>query len=290
MNSKELSEQIDPLNFSVMRLQPLFNETILGDATGFFYYGILNNKPNFWLVTNWHVLSGRNADNPEQVLHSKKALPNRLRLSLILKHGHAEYATRPDAHVLMQEQYIELYDQQGLAGWYQHKSKNNLDVAVINVGAAFDSFNITGINQIAMQNDMAIQIGNGVFILGYPLGFSHFISTPIWKRGSIASEPNLETPESKTRVVIDATTRQGMSGAPVIMREKTHYITEDGKIKTHVNATRWIGIYASRPNILSSENESGEDCRAEVGYFYKMRCVHDTITEGIRGPNFGSLP
>jgi hypothetical protein len=67
---------------------------------------------------------------------------------------------------------------------------------------------------------MAIQIGNPIFILGYPLGFSHFINTPIWKRGSITSEPHIETAESGLKVVIDATTRQGMSGAPVIMREK----------------------------------------------------------------------
>jgi hypothetical protein len=59
---------------------------------------------------------------------------------------------------------------------------------------------------------MAIEIGNEVFILGYPLGFTHFVNTPIWKRGSIASEPHIETAETKFRVVIDATTRGGMSG------------------------------------------------------------------------------
>src|SRR5271166_3805241 len=89
---------------------------------------------------------------------------------------------------------------------------------------------------------MAIQIGNQVFILGYPLGFQHFIETPIWKSGVIASEPNLETPESRNRVVIDATTRQGMSGSPVIMRQKTHYLSERGNIIRHPNATRFIDL------------------------------------------------
>jgi hypothetical protein len=147
---------------------------------------------------------------------------------------------------------------------------------------------------IAEQNDMAIQQGNAVFILGYPLGFSHFIDTPIWKSGCIASEPHLETVEETAigggRVIIDATTRLGMSGAPVIMREKTHYLTENGEIIQHANATRWIGIYASRPNILIGPALSDEDRRPEIGYFYKSGAVQKTITDGIRGPNFGELP
>ena len=100
----------------------------------------------------------------------------------------------------------------------------------------------------------------------------------------------LETGDQKGRVVIDATTRQGMSGAPVIMREKTHYIADNGEIKCHINATRFIGIYASRPNIPVITDINDEDRRAEVGYFYKSGFITDAIVRGIRGPNFGDLP
>jgi hypothetical protein len=287
--SSALLSQIEPLNFAVVRLEPLFNDMKLGDATGFFVFGNLDNRPNFWLVTNWHVLSGRNADDPMCILHSQLALPNRLRLSLMLKPDQSEYESRP-GQVLFQEQVVELYDADGRAMWYQHPQRNDRDVAVLNYAPHFQRFNISGVNELAAQGDMAIQIGGTVFILGYPLGFSHFANTPIWKKGSIASEPNLETPDSKTRVVIDATTRQGMSGAPVIMRERTHYLAEDGQIKTHVNATRWIGVYASRPVIRVRASALDEDRRAEVGYFYKMGCVYEAITHGIRGPDFGDPP
>lgn len=147
-----------------------------------------------------------------------------------------------------------------------------------------------GINQAALENDMAVEIGNKIFILGYPLGFSHFMNTPIWKGGIIASEPHLETAGIEGKVVIDATTRRGMSGAPVIMREKTHYVAENGEIKSHVNATRWIGVYASRPNILVPSGLIDEDRRAEIGYFFKSSLVIDVIRDGIRGPHFGELP
>jgi hypothetical protein len=287
--STALLSQIDPLNFAVVRIEPLFGDIKLGNATGFFCSGELDNRPNYWLVTNWHVLSGRDADDPRRILHSKQSLPNRLRLSLILKADQPEYRDNPN-QILIQEQIVELYDGDGRAMWYQHPRRNELDVAVLNYGPHFERFHVTSVNEHATQHGMAIQIGSAVFILGYPLGFSHFINTPIWKRGSIASEPNFETPDSKTRVVIDATTRQGMSGAPVIMRERTHYFAEDGQIKAHANATRWIGIYASRPNIAAGAAGNDEDRRAEVGYFYKMGCVHETITRGVRGPDFGDTP
>ena len=190
----------------------------------------------------------------------------------------------------MQEQTIELYQPNGKASWYQHPSKNLVDVAVLRVPPVLlERFIIRGINEVAVRNDMAIQIGSEVFILGYPLGFAHFMNTPIWKRGSIASEPNLETSESGSRVVIDATTRQGMSGGPVIMRSKTHYIDEQNRIIEHVNATRWIGIYASRPDLPAISTAVDDDRRAEVGFFYKSSGVVQAIVQGILGSDFGEL-
>src|SRR5262249_45564785 len=151
-----------------------------------------------------------------------------------------------------------------------------------------ENFNITGINEHETARDMSIQLGNRVLILGYPLGLSHFVGTPIWKAGTIASEPHLETPDSKGRVVIDATTRQGMSGAPVFMREKTHYLSEEGLIKKCANATRWIGIYASRPPIRAVAMQEDEDRRPEIGYFYKSGSVFEVIMKGSRASSFAS--
>ena len=71
-----------------------------------------------------------------------------------------------------------------------------------------------------------------------------------------------------------------MSGGPVIMRAKTHYLDESGKVVEFANATRWIGVYASRPNIAPSANALEDDRRAEVGYFYKGGWVAEIITSG----------
>jgi hypothetical protein len=74
------------------------------------------------------------------------------------------------------------------------------------------------------------------------------------------------------------------------MRAKTHYLDESGKVVEFANATRWIGVYASRPNIAPSANALEEDRRAEVGYFYKSGWVAEIITSGICGPDPDMMP
>lgn len=282
---------IDPLNFSVLKVESLFDDEHLAWATGFFYSGLLDNKPCQWLVTNWHVLSGRNASKPENVLHKMAAIPNRIRIQLPSRID--SDCKEQTGKLFFHEKFISLYDSDGLAMWYQHPTKSAVDIAVINVGSQLMGHLATGVNELCTECDMAIEIGNQVFVLGYPLGLSHFANTPIWKRGAIASEPHYETPSSRNKIVIDATTRKGMSGAPVIMREKTHYLAESGVVKQKANASRFVGVYASRPALVS--NSAIEEVEAslashEVGYVFKSGCVHEVIVAGLRARRYGELP
>jgi hypothetical protein len=165
--------------------------------------------------------------------------------------------------------------------------KNKVDVALINLGQLLSDTGISHVNEITTATDMAITIGADVFILGYPLGFSHFIDTPIWKRGSIASEPHLEAPNTQNRIIVDATARKGMSGSPVIMRAATHYLSEDGQIKCSPRAARLIGVFSSRPQFQAEEPT---DTFAEIGYVYKSGCIHGIIVSGTQAPEYGMLP
>jgi hypothetical protein len=55
-----------------------------------------------------------------------------------------------------------------------------------------------------------------VFVLGYPFGPGK-TGLPVWKRGSIASEPDL-VPQVENYLLVDTASRPGMSGSPVILR------------------------------------------------------------------------
>jgi len=281
MNHNSPLSNVDALNFAVVRLQPYRGELRLGSATGFFYTGKVGGDDALWLVTNWHVLSGRSACPPNQPLHEGHALPDRIVFRLIRNQRSSEGTS----DVSIQDLSASLFDDQGSAKWYQHKTGPAVDVGVLRLDLNREDYYIRGINEIASQNDMAISVGSQVFVLGYPLGFTHFVETPIWKSGAIASEPHLETERTQRRVLIDATTRQGMSGAPVIIRERTHYLSEAGIVVEHPNATRFIGVYASRPDIPGANELPEADRRAEVGFFYKSGCVEETIAQGNPGPS-----
>jgi len=281
-------QTIDPLNYCVVKIQSYFNEEKVAKATGFFYSGTVDSKHTLWLVTNWHVLAGRNASKPEIVLHSHGAIPNRIQLQVPSRIGGDGEVH--DRELVFYEIFVELFDSNGLAMWHQHPSKHEVDIGVVNLGQALDGHLVRGINEVCSEHDMAVEIGNEVFILGYPLGFSHFANTPIWKRGSIASEPHAETAESRNRIVIDATTRKGMSGSPVVMRSKTHYVTESGQIVQKANGSRFIGVYASRP--APEREPTNDEIEAgflghEIGYVFKSGCLVEVITRAVRGPQFG---
>jgi hypothetical protein len=64
--------------------------------------------------------------------------------------------------------------------------------------------------------DLLVGIGMDVFVLGYPFGPGK-TGLPVWKRGSIASEPDL-VPQVENYLLVDTASRPGMSGSPVILR------------------------------------------------------------------------
>jgi hypothetical protein len=282
---QSLIKNIDPLSFCVVPLTLFRDDLELSKATGFFFANIHSEreKPHIWLVSNWHVFSGRTAAPPHNSLDSKGAIPNRLRFEVM------KVAVGSDVEIY--EQFVSLYGNDGVPIWYQHKKCAAVDIAAVNLGYGMDGFAAHCVN-VEARHDMRIDIGSNVFILGYPLGFSHFMKTPIWKRGSIASEPHLEVAGSEDRIVIDATTRGGMSGSPVILRERSMYVAEDGAIKPATNPSRFLGVYSSRPALrkTTSSVDGIDDFRTELGYVYKSGRLVELVREGIRGPRYGELP
>jgi hypothetical protein len=276
----------DPLSLCVVPITTLLGDVELSKATAFLYSGTMasNGEQGMWLISNWHVFAGRHIDPPNTALERNGAIPNRIKIQVM--------KILPNNVVELNYQFSDIYNPDGTATWSQHRLKNEVDIGVVNLGENLNTFAVAGLNIKANQNDMKIEIGNDVFILGYPLGFTFFITTPIWKRGIIASEPYLEIPQSRNRIVIDSTTRSGMSGSPVILRQKTHYVSESGEIKQHANASRILGVYSSRPkfNLTSSAVDGLEDTRAELGYVYKAGLIEQIILDGIPGPDYGHLP
>jgi hypothetical protein len=269
----------DPINMAVTRLRLLNKDSELGHATGFFFNVRKNGASAHYLVTNWHVLSGRSTVPPYRALH-RKGVPDRIVASLLLK-------TSPRGHegaLVFQEVFIPLYRGSSPL-WRQHALGPGIDIGVIDLGDLTAPYQVCGITDHANTHDMAVQIAADVCILGYPHGFAHFLQNPIWKSGTIASEPHQEERGEPPRFMIDATTRTGMSGSPVILRAKTHYLAESGRVIEKPGAMRFIGVYAGRPSRTADAGET-----TEIGFVYKSGALAEIIQKGVPGLRAGEVP
>ena len=91
---------------------------------------------------------------------------------------------------------------------------------------------------------LAIEETGSNTLTGYPYGyFDHKNWLPIWKTGTIASEPSYDF-EGKPLMLVDISAFPGMSGSPAFAVANGAYQTVDGP--TTVGQVRmFLGIYAS---------------------------------------------
>jgi hypothetical protein len=83
-----------------------------------------------------------------------------------------------------------------------------------------------------------------ISIVGFPFGHSQTAGLPIWKTGTIASDPEIDYDKSP-QILVDCTGRPGMSGSPVYARRNGMYQSENGNMMmVGGNTDRFVGIYA----------------------------------------------
>ena len=119
------------------------------------------------------------------------------------------------------------------------------------------------------NDDLLLQIGMDVFVLGYPFGIGPG-GLPIWKRGSIASEPDILEP-ARPHMLIDTASRPGMSGSPIIRRSwGTHQLASGDTALGNV-ATKFVGVYSGR----LATNAPAD---AQLGLAWPANFVEDIVT------------
>ena len=103
-------------------------------------------------------------------------------------------------------------------------------------------------------------------------GGAHF---PIWKRGSIATEPDIDL-DGLPKLFVDTASREGMSGAPVFAQYTGFWTPEDkSELKDSVFGTgrRFLGIYSGRV---------GDDpFQAQLGIVWKPTAIEEIIKYSI---------
>jgi hypothetical protein len=254
---------MDPFSFTSV---PIFmygedNNSQLSHGTAFFY----KKNDVYYLVTNWHNLSGRNS-NTGQPLHKYGATPQH-----IGQYIHLECPPYFSNDLLV----FKLYDINGKAFWKQHPIHGqNVDIAVLEVYPP-NGYKFYPINSMQMTTDMAIGVGMDVFVLGFPVKlFTHI--HPIWKRATIATEYAILV-DGLPKFLIDTATAKGMSGAPVIARSQNSYTCTNGNTNFGTGPyTQFLGIYSGR-------SKGDELDTVQLGVVWRKELIDEIIDNGVPG-------
>ena len=255
---------VDVFSATAVPVEMMFNSTTLSIATGFIW--IIDDV--LYLVTNWHNLSGRDFVTGAN-LSPTAGWPNRVSIYLNTKGRLGEKFS----------EVFDLFDQGGNPNWLVHPAMGRtVDVAALPLRPMVEP-DWYAMNDQQML-DLSFTIGQDVFILGYPFGIGT-AGYPIWKRPSVASEPEVLT-NNQQYILVDTASRPGMPGSPVIRRSwGTHLLSNGGVLTGPRAATRFIGIYSGRLHTTDQAD-------AQLGRVWPAPLIGQIIVGGVRDCSFGA--
>lgn len=234
---------------------------------------IVHHAGGYYLVTNWHIATGRERIAGAPL--ASAALPERLVgwLSLDLRATSSELAWHAWGW--------DLYSAEGHARWLVHPVRgHSVDVVALPIEApeaissGWNHPTLFFPYSLAEPADPAwLSPASDVSIIGYPYGISAGGKLPVWTRGSVASEPAANFGDEPC-FLIDARTRQGQSGSPVIGYWRGTKVRADGTTAITGESWEFFGVYSGR---ISSESDLGRVWR------------RDTVREIVEGGRFDDL-
>lgn len=159
--------------------------------------------------------------------------------------------------------------------WLEHQLRSNLRIDVVALELQDFSGGQTHCINDAEFDDLVELVGVDVFPVGYPLGVVEGLKLPIWKRGSIATEP--EAPwNGRPAFLIDCRTSGGMSGSPVLRQVFGPAPLANGEIKMdRVRTVELLGIYSGR--LSDDENV------ASIGIVWRQNLISELLNNPAPG-------
>lgn len=245
------------------------NADITFPATG----SIWRRDSGLWLVSNWHVFSGRDIYTGQ--CRTEFGEPQAVTISIPLERPHA-----PNKVVETSELLLKLVDDEGNKLWRQHGRGQTIDLACLQLSEDFP-INPNAILPHRLNNDQIAEIpGIDVFVMGFPRGLALQGGLPLWKRASIASEPNRYA-GGLPITLVDTACREGMSGSPAfIVQYKGQFVlTKEGQLVTDFTGKpyKFVGIYSGRYGASKEEDEF----KAQVGRLWWENVLFEMLDKPV---------
>jgi hypothetical protein len=257
----------DYLSLTTHHLLIGFTETdiIFSTATGFIF--IHNDK--YYLITNWHNVTGRNPLTAEPLSEKHAGIPNVILTYIRIKNDNGQ--TRLEKIFLYED------DEMTKPKWLVHPVYNeNVDVVAIELMVK-DELIYSAINKSDFVNNIPPEVGDDCFIIGYPFEDIRYLGLPIWKRASISTEP-LVNENQLPKILVDTATRPGLSGSPVIYQRTGIHNLKNGKLASDSVIGRirgFLGVYSGRIG-------KGE-IHAQLGIVWKTKVIEEIIDGQKKG-------
>jgi len=209
----------------------LKGDKIVSQGTGF-YYGQRDSSQNIilFLVTNYHVLTGY---SPKETNPPKG--------DNIIFYFHKDVKNPGDVKQIK----FPLFTKNGKPIWLRSKEFPHADIAIIPLAASlYDDVKVSAISEDWAKSDIKVRPTSTITLIGYPYGYyDKKNQLPVWKTGSIASEPDVDF-EGKPLFLVDISAFPGMSGSPAFAIASGAYETiESATTIGHIQ--KFLGIYAS---------------------------------------------
>ena len=257
-------------------------DTDLGSATAFLYE---SDDGRLFLITNWHVVTGREPSNPS--ISKTGAVPSVLKLRLHKRQK--AVGGQPTILVTDMDQIrIPINSTDGQEPrWLEHpKHRSRVDVVAIPIEENLDIGKRCHFNVLNRFPDLVSnykpEAMDDVFVIGCPWGISATIGRgggiPVYKRGSIASDPVIDYRRLPS-LLIDCRTTTAMSGSPVIVSHSGIWMPEGRMTNDSIIGTvvSFLGVYSGRLTYNDNEEIS------EIGIVWKASVLKDILEDGVSG-------
>jgi len=242
-----------------------FEDAELGVGTAFFYSFDGKN----YLITNWHIVTGRHhLDN--SVMSKTGGIPD----NLVVRFPYKETLDSGVTAFRWIPKIMKLYkdaDREEPVWWEHPAHGRKVDAIAIEIEELSTTKAVPANAESLDLSRLRLLPGMDVFVLGYPMGISGGGRFPLWKRGSIASEPDVHI-DDLPKLYIDTATREGMSGSPVYAQESGFWAPEGGKLpEDGVFGTghRFLGVYSGRVG--------NDQFLAQLGIVWKEEAISDIL-------------
>ena len=230
-------------------------------CTGFFWRN--NGVP--YLITNRHCVTGKNEKN----IRLDDSFPP---IGLQIYFWVAGKCIDEDAHEYHLRAIEYLLWENSAPAWQEHPDGHIIDVVALKIDDFPDPIHC--VNDKMQYEHWYPEAGTDCFIVGYPEGLSGNEGTPIWKRASIASEPDMPF-DGKPLFLCDSATRPGMSGSPVFAKMLGEFAPGGNQFDGSKTPRFW-GHWTKFLGVYSGRNGAEED-GFQLGRVWKANVIDEII-------------